>query len=99
MARKNNNEDAIIDEDEISNKVLNDKIRIAELKKQIAQAEADLTKAETEEDITDEVPEIEPASNQTSSEELRIVSNEQLLHLKLDKILSLQERILQEAYK
>ena len=99
MARKNNNEDAIIDEDEISNKVLNDKIRIAELRKQIAQAEADLIKAETEEDITDEVPEIEPASNQTSSEELRIVSNEQLLHLKLDKILSLQERILQEAYK
>ena len=99
MARKNNNEDAIIDEDEVSNKVLNDKIRIAELRKQIAQAEADLTKAETEEDITDEVPEIEPASNQTATEELRIVSNEQLLHLKLDKILSLQERILQEAYK
>ena len=97
MARKNNNEDAIIDEDEVSNKVLNDKIRIAELRKQIAQAEADLIKAETEEE--NEVPEIEPASNQTSSEELRIVSNEQLLHLKLDKILSLQERILQEAYK
>jgi len=98
MARKNDNADVIIDEDEVSNKVLNDKIRIAELKKQIAQAEVDLKNTENEE-AEKQVPEIEPASNSETTEELRIVSNEQLLHLKLDKILSMQEMILKEAYK
>jgi len=98
MARKNDNADVIIDEDEVSNKVLNDKIRIAELRKQIAQAEVDLKNTENEE-AEKQVPEIEPASNSETTEELRIVSNEQLLHLKLDKILSMQEMILKEAYK